>query len=875
MSDWAQFWAIDLHTHTPASKDVTDDYGGETAADFVRAAIDAGLDAVAVTDHNTTAWCDLVAAEASGTALIVLPGVEISTSDGHLLAVFEEGTPSSKIDEVLVRLGIGKDDQGKLDIAATVGFQDAAIEVAKAHGLAIAAHIDRPKGLLQLPVPATQKRILGDQALCAVEIVDLTTQEAVDAKLAGSRQLACVRGSDMSAPAIPYHVLAGIGRRRTWVKAGRPDLVGIRHALEDPELRIRLQDPESIANQHPVVESVRFIGGFLDGSQMRFSPDLNCLLGGTGAGKSLAIEAIRYALDQQVDSVAFPAISTEVRDRLRFALGYGSVVRLQVSAGGQTYQVERIFDEQGDSAATVSQQVGADWATVATEPGEVVTIDAFSQGEVLEYARAPVGRMALIDRALDLDDITNREGTLIGRLRANAGELIEMRREAASLRQSANTVDDLAEQVRDLSTFFEKDVVQKQDKWTADQLALQAAHGALPAEDKFVFDLKISPLASRIEESGDLFDRTATVRTDLSANLDGHLSRARTSISEAREQLGKIYEEWDARFETFKGDLNSELSKLGDGSNLVVLRAKLEQLQKALAAAKHARERLDAELLPKFETARDTREELLVQLKDLRDERRMLRRDRVDLLNKKAGSIVKLDVSAYPDHAAFRESLNTLKVGSRVRDEVLEAISSRIHPFRFVREIFNDTPTALVDEAKGIDAASVSRLYSNVDERDLWAELFEAQICDCPDRLDMKFRKPDDGQYTPIEQLAHGQKCTAVLVALLIDGEAPVVIDQPEDALHAPWIEEYLVDRLRALRGSRQYIFATRSPGIVVSADAEQIITMKADAGRGAIEATGSLERHDLNMLALHHLEGGAEAFQRRSVKLRPSVGSG
>ncbi len=107
---------------------------------------------------------------------------------------------------------------------------------------------------------------------------------------------------------------------------------------------------------------------------------------------------------------------------------------------------------------------------------------------------------------------------------------------------------------------------------------------------------------------------------------------------------------------------------------------------------------------------------------------------------------------------------------------------------------------------------------------------------------------------------------------LLADGNDPVLVDQPEDALHAPWIEEYLVDRLRQLRGARQYVFATRSPGIVVGADAEQIVTMKANAGRGEVEATGSLERHDLNRLALHHLEGGPDAFRRRSSKLDPSV---
>jgi hypothetical protein len=105
-------------------------------------------------------------------------------------------------------------------------------------------------------------------------------------------------------------------------------------------------------------------------------------------------------------------------------------------------------------------------------------------------------------------------------------------------------------------------------------------------------------------------------------------------------------------------------------------------------------------------------------------------------------------------------------------------------------------------------------------------------------------------------------------VILLADGVTPVLVDQPEDALHAPWIEEYLVDRLRDLRGSRQYLFATRSPGIVVSGDAEQIVTMKATAGHGEVEASGSLERYELNRLALDHLEGGPVPFSRRAMKV-------
>ena len=74
---------IDLHTHSSASD------GTERPADLVRAAAAAGLDVVALTDHDTTrGWSE--AAEALPRGLTLVRGAEISSAyDGislHLLA---------------------------------------------------------------------------------------------------------------------------------------------------------------------------------------------------------------------------------------------------------------------------------------------------------------------------------------------------------------------------------------------------------------------------------------------------------------------------------------------------------------------------------------------------------------------------------------------------------------------------------------------------------------------------------------------------------------------------------------------------------------------------------------------------------------------
>ena len=75
---------IDLHTHSSVSD------GTETPAELIGAAVSAGLGTVALTDHDSTAGWAEAAAAASGTGLMVVPGMELSTNQGqasvHMLA---------------------------------------------------------------------------------------------------------------------------------------------------------------------------------------------------------------------------------------------------------------------------------------------------------------------------------------------------------------------------------------------------------------------------------------------------------------------------------------------------------------------------------------------------------------------------------------------------------------------------------------------------------------------------------------------------------------------------------------------------------------------------------------------------------------------
>jgi predicted metal-dependent phosphoesterase TrpH len=84
MSERGGTGPIDLHTHSSVSD------GTETPTQLVRAAIDAGLSAMALTDHDSTAGWHEAQAATSGSGMLVVPGMELSTNFGpasvHMLA---------------------------------------------------------------------------------------------------------------------------------------------------------------------------------------------------------------------------------------------------------------------------------------------------------------------------------------------------------------------------------------------------------------------------------------------------------------------------------------------------------------------------------------------------------------------------------------------------------------------------------------------------------------------------------------------------------------------------------------------------------------------------------------------------------------------
>jgi predicted metal-dependent phosphoesterase TrpH len=89
---------IDLHTHSNASD------GKQSPADVVQSAAEAGLDVVALTDHDTTAGWDEAAVAAKQHGIALVRGIEISCQHGgisiHLLGYLQDPAAPGLLEEL-------------------------------------------------------------------------------------------------------------------------------------------------------------------------------------------------------------------------------------------------------------------------------------------------------------------------------------------------------------------------------------------------------------------------------------------------------------------------------------------------------------------------------------------------------------------------------------------------------------------------------------------------------------------------------------------------------------------------------------------------------------------------------------------------------
>ncbi len=79
----------------------------------------------------------------------------------------------------------------------------------------------------------------------------------------------------------------------------------------------------------------------------------------------------------------------------------------------------------------------------------------------------------------------------------------------------------------------------------------------------------------------------------------------------------------------------------------------------------------------------------------------------------------------------------------------------------------------------------------------------------------------------PIESSSFWQRCTVVILIMLLFWTKPIIIDEPEAHLDSSLIADYLVNLIKERKKERQIIFATHNANFVINWDSEQIYILE------------------------------------------------
>lgn len=876
--------ALDLHVHTPASKDWT---GGDvTPEQLVQRAIEAGLDGIAIADHETGEWVDRLKEAAQGTPLVIIPAVELNSLAGnegiHLLCLFDLDVTSADIDRFLTTIGVLRGAGGRRERGTALkGPLEVLDELEAFGGIAILAHCQSGKGALGAMRGDLRTRLVQHRVVLAVEapaeeywdVDKRSTRKRTYDLLDGSdpnykRELAVYQASDNPATSAGHgHGLDGIGSRFTYFYVERPlALESLRQCFVDRDARIMFPAVDTVPESStafgvPGIRRLTVTGGFLDGLDVEFHGGLTTVLGPKGSGKSIIVELLRFGLDQEPTQAE---ILKDHQTKLEKQLGnYGRVKVTIRSADGTEQIVEREFNPAADNP----------FHGTTFPPNEMLPCHFLSQNEIVRIAESEEEQIRFIDSFFDfrahqraIDDVRKQ----LAALDKQVADQIRARKAAAALKtEETNLRAEIAKKDAELKSpvFGKFQEAQKKMQWmtraaTSAADVVSALHDAkarveaVPASPDLPPEFASDPLAQQTR------DIAEGVRADALRRIDETI----TAIETRSRQVSDKRDEWRPSYDAIADEYSKEAQKSGgDVPALSQARtrfvARLNDVETKLGAV----EQTAALLKPTV----DRRNSLLADLRTKMQAYTQARKDRCKWFEEKSDERIRASVAAGSNRADFREQLNSMKRGSYLSASEVDKVVEGCSPDDFVNALLrydltrNQHDLGVVATASGLPAARIAALAEFLfgDDGVGYERLLELQYRATPtDRPEIAFRL-EDGTYSPLAELSTGQKCTALLMMALCEGDAPIVVDQPEDSLDIRSIWDDMCLRLRRSKRERQFLFTTHNSSLAVASDSDKFVVLTADARHGEAVLAGAIDRDDVREEVIRLLEGGPGTY--------------
>lgn len=864
----AAFVRADLHVHTfpDTETNPTPNLGA-----YVDAALASGIGVLAITDHNMVSFARDATRAAADKPLLLLPGIEISTHDGHLLGLFSPSDLAA-LEALAAPSNLGLKELSATDRRSNRSMLDLVEEIHARGGLAIPAHVDAADGIQQRLAPAELVELLSSHALAGLEFVnreslrewftdsdpDDRRREAWKARERDAelreRGLARLMSSDA-------HSLEKVGQDRssrtlTRLRLDDPNFAAVKNAvLFNPKARCKAE--AILPASYPRILSARFVGGFLDGVEVEFSPNLTCIIGGRGAGKSTALLALRAALgatvtpEEDVDEGQRMPDETHVR----FIDGAGSertAVRRRGHDPLEPHSDSPIRLRLADLGQGESGRLARGYET---DPSSLLE---FLDGFVVRYPYDEGEAKSLTELGDNAGEVrrTSDANAKIKPLEAEHARLEASLKaaETGKLEGIAQWAALLAAQVP-LLAHLESEL---RNAAQGGRRAVSVDVDALAAE----FGVDLSKRPARDFVDGDAGLRKQLEEFEKRRNeVDTEAKAALTKAGTPSLELVEAWKASQAQMEDQRRKKQVELESKGLEVQVGAVQAmaqRLHAVKSQLSALRTKR--------TEHQIARERRKALLEQLYENRD----------SLFEARKATLKRISTAAnsYSDGPVVRvffekggmadEWVGWLTTSFNFRSPRVQRLAAKIGPADFARQLLSNQPALLALKDDGGEPFFTQEMLTGVFN---WEQVFKLETMRLEDRARIEVQEPGS-ERKPFDRLSAGQQ-RSVLLSLLLCAERnePLILDQPEDHLDAGYIASAVVRHLEAAKERRQVIIATHSANLTVLGDAESVIPMHVDDGRGRPYSTGAVDRPETRDQVCALLEGGAEAYRKRGQR--------
>ncbi|MBO9531774.1 MAG: AAA family ATPase [Solirubrobacteraceae bacterium] len=927
--DWAKRPGADPERNAKERFETGSDAGLD---EFLDELVGAGLEIVGVTDHMRSSYACRLAERANERGdITVFPGMEVNclvephgTHRIHILVLFAPGTQPDQIERIFASqedFPSERGRDGKAIEARITDFAAWAREVRQCGGIVIPAHVDdQERGIRSMfrhergksleffaeaagAADGLSGEIVGEwrRYLAALDA------DAIELQRVGDQGFYARVTGDSDIPAMPcvmradHHAVEEFSRaeRATHVKLSAPTFENFRSALHFAPTRVRFAD-DLPASPNPTILGLRLSStgaGLFKDLTAAFSPNLNCVIGPRGSGKSTVLEALRYVLghNSELDAADGAGVAVSAAD---LAIGTQEAnlkdTLIQVVYESPAHGVcvlEASFDSERVTTRVFDRN-GTDLHIAADQLIDEFPARIYSWGEIETLGRRPDRQRALVDRliedaprvrkkvlagvsALELNraDVVDKARTLSGMLKPGAS--LTRFVEARANYERLNTVEvaqlfndlDLCRQKLEIIDALDSDLIDLRDLLT--KLDGEPTNARARTILSAIESAELNAWAQSFSQDLDI----AALRTDVqeaALRLVGEVDTRRGTLMEAREV-----------HEAERSAVEEALRSSTQGDSTEVVRREQREIARQRFQTAEGERKLYIEAYASLTKALDERRQLADNLQAAREELSMLRANSREELLERLGAVaselaVDIEVGPQDDRSAYAEliedALLERSFAGNYRDQkVARRLCSGPLPGEFVRSVLDQAVPESLDDALAVE--DYTRILAGLDvwthhagadvravDPDLLAKVLAVEEVSVDDAVRIKLDN------RPVDELSPGQRAGAMVPLVALSEDSPLVIDQPEDNLDNRMVGVTLTRVLSELKERRQIVVATHNPNIVVGGDAEQVVVLEALSVRDAhLVRAACIDDTDIIEQVVGIMEGGKEAFDERN----------